>query len=140
MKITPDMKRTIGKVVAMQAVATEAGQNIMMTRAMCRVVLTGLNIKYDKNIPEDLRVLFERVVSSWQLAVTEYGSSNENWPVALMRCANIADEVAIVAGVEDLMDYREFENNISLALTHPPSMDDHDQHGEYGGEPDVSPG
>jgi hypothetical protein len=140
MKITPDMKRTIGKIVAMQAVATEAGHNIMLTRAMLRIVLTGLAIKFDQNVPEQYLVIFDKANQSWQLAVTEYGSSNENWPISLMRCAKIADEMSIIAGLEDLMDYREFENNISLALTHPPSMDDHDQHGEYGGEPNVSPG
>jgi hypothetical protein len=113
------MKATIGKIAALQAVATDPGHSLTLCRSLLRWVKVGLTVKYG-NIPEKYRKQLDRLRDLWDDAENSYGSSSEAWPIAMIMCADVADECSIIAGYEDLMDYKEFDFNLTNAYLSPP--------------------
>jgi hypothetical protein len=117
MSIVPaDMKLSIGKIAALHAVATDPGHILILTRSLLGWVRTALMVKFDGNPSQDYNQTIDTLNKTWREAMAIFGSSNENWPVALMMCADIATETCIIAGREDLMDYKEFDFNLTSAL------------------------
>lgn len=116
--IPDDMKVTIAKVIALQSLATDPGQIISITAATMRWVKVGLVVKYGKweSVPEKYRDLMESDRLMWMDAVRQYGTGMEFWANAMMPCSDIANDMAVIAGLENMMDYRQIEFNFTNAM------------------------
>lgn len=95
--------------------ATDPGHILIMTRNFIRWVKVGLAVKYEclDAIPEDYSITMAQCLEIWKDAQIEHGSNTELWPVAIMKCFDAADDVAIIAGLEDLLDYAVIDYNFT---------------------------
>lgn len=116
--IPDDMKVTIAKVIALQSLATDPGQIISITAATMRWVKVGLVVKYGKwdKVPAAYQDQIERCRLIWMDAVRQYGSGMEFWANAMMPCSDIANDMAVIAGLENMMDYRQVDFNFTNAV------------------------
>jgi hypothetical protein len=116
--IPDDMKVTIAKVIALQSLATDPGQIISITSATIRWVKVGLVIKYGRwdNVPEVYRNTMDKCRILWMDAVRQYGSGEEFWANAMMPCSDIGNDMAVIAGLENMMDYRQVDFNFTNAV------------------------
>lgn len=116
--IPDDMKVTIAKVIALQSLATDPGQIISITAATMRWVKVGLVIKYGglEKIPDEYQDVMERDRLMWMDAVRQYGTGMEFWATAMMPCSDIANDMAVIAGIEEMMDYRQVDFNFTNAV------------------------
>ncbi|MFA5137159.1 MAG: hypothetical protein WC489_07280 [Patescibacteria group bacterium] len=113
--LSNELKSTIGRIAALQSVVTDPGHILYLSRALLRWVRVGLVVKYRK-IPDHYKRDLDYFRDLWDQAQKEYGSSNEAWPLAMMKCSDIADYASEIAGLEDLMDYKEFDFDLTQAL------------------------
>jgi hypothetical protein len=116
--IPDDMKVTIAKVIALQSLATDPGQIISITAATMRWVKVGLVIKYGRwdQVPQQYQKILESCRLCWMDAVRQYGSGMEFWANAMMPCSDIATDMAVIAGLENMMDYRQVDFNFTNAV------------------------
>jgi len=116
--IPDDMKATIAKVIALQSLATDPGQIISITAATIRWVKVGLVVKYGKwqKVPEEYKKTIDECRLMWMDAVRQYGSGMEFWANAMMPCSDVANDMAVIAGIENMMDYRQIEFNFTNAM------------------------
>jgi hypothetical protein len=116
--IPDDMKVTIAKVIALQSLATDPGQIISITAATMRWVKVGLVIKYGRwdQVPQQYQKILESCRLCWMDAVRQYGSGMEFWANAMMPCSDIATDMAVIAGMENMMDYRQVDFNFTNAV------------------------
>jgi hypothetical protein len=116
--IPDDMKVTIAKVIALQSLATDPGQIISITAATMRWVKVGLVVKYGKwdKVPAIYQDKFEKSRLLWMDAIRLYGSGMEFWSNAMMPCSDIATDMAVIAGLENMMDYRQVDFNFTNAV------------------------
>jgi hypothetical protein len=128
--IPDDLKVTIAKFLALQSLATDPGQQLMMTAAVMRWVRVGLYIKYNgmpirymPDTKDTYEKIFEENRDLWQDAMKAYNTGMEFWGVALLRCADIADDMATIAGIENMLDYRQLDFNLTQASFGPSSLD-----------------
>lgn len=115
------MKITIAKVIALQSLATEPGQQIAMTASAMRWVRVGLVMKYGNwsQVPSTYQEIFEHDRQLWQQAMINYGRGSEFWTHALLPCQDIADDMAEIAAVNDMLDYRQVDYNFTVATFGP---------------------
>jgi hypothetical protein len=118
LSIPDDMKVTIAKVIALQSLATDPGQIISITAATMRWVKVGLVVKYGRwdKVPAVYQETMERCRLLWMDAVSQYGSGMEFWANAMMPCSDVANEMAVIAGLENMMDYRQVDFNFTNAV------------------------
>ncbi len=116
--IPEDMKLTISKVIALQSLATDPGQIISITASVLRWVTVGLVIRYGSwgKIPDDYQEKIHKCRLLWMDAVRQYGSGDEFWANAIMPCSDIATDMTVIAGLEEMMDYRQMEYNFTQAV------------------------
>lgn len=116
--IPDDMKVTIAKVIALQSLATDPGQIISITAATMRWVKVGLVVKYGRwdLVPTQYRERLESCRLLWVDAVRQYGTGMEFWANAMMPCSDIATDMAVIAGLENMMDYRQVDFNFTNAV------------------------
>ena len=116
--IPDDMKVTIAKVIALQSLATDPGQIISITAATMRWVKVGLVVKYGRwdLVPTQYRERLESCRLLWVDAVRQYGTGMEFWANAMMPCSVIATDMAVIAGLENMMDYRQVDFNFTNAV------------------------
>jgi hypothetical protein len=119
------MKITIAKVIALQSLATEPGQQIAMTASAMRWVRVGLVMKYGswEAVPSNYQETFRHDRELWQMAMLNYGKGDEYWPHALLPCQDIADDMAEIAAVNDMLDYRQVDYNFTVATFGPSAYD-----------------
>jgi len=130
--VPDDMKITIAKVIALQSLATDPGQQLAMTASVMRWVRVGLVLRYGswENVPDTYKEQFTECRENWQDAIRQHGLGSEFWPHAMMRCADVADEMAVIAGIEDMLDYRQLDFNFTEQIFGPPKMPDDREGGE----------
>lgn len=120
-KIPDDMKATISKMIALQSLGTDPGQKIMMTASAMQWVMAGLVVKYGRSedVPSDYQAIFEEDRRMWQDAMLKYGKGAEFWPHALLPCMDIAEDMIVIASLENMLDYRQIDFNMSVATFGP---------------------
>lgn len=132
--IPDDLKVTIAKFLALQSLATDPGQQLMMTAAVMRWVRVGLYIKYNgmpsRLMPDNEQYTnrtYEQTFNDnrelWHQAMKAYNTGMEFWGNALLRCADIADDMATIAGIENMLDYRQLDFNLTQASFGPSMLD-----------------
>jgi hypothetical protein len=116
--IPDDMKVTIAKVIALQSLATDPGQMLGMTRSTMRWVKLGLVLRYSHwdYVPEEYRSIFIECRNLWQGAMMNYGKGMEFWAAAMLPCADVADDMIMIAGMEEMLDYRQMDYNFTNAV------------------------
>lgn len=116
--IPDDMKVTIAKVIALQSLATDPGQMLAMTASTMRWVKLGLVLRYAhwKNVPEEYRIIFTECRNLWQSAMTMYGKGMEFWAASMLPCADVGDDMVMIAGMEEMLDYRQMDYNFTNAV------------------------
>jgi hypothetical protein len=116
-KVPDDIKATIGRMIALQSLATDPGQRILLAASVMQWIRVGLSIKYGSwdEVPERYHDTFDADRDLWQNAMMQYGRGAEFWSHALLPCQDIADDMVHIAGVECLIDYRQFEYNMTEA-------------------------
>lgn len=141
-KIPDDMKVTIAKVIALQSLATDPGQQIAMTASAMRWVRVGLVLKYGewKDVPTKYQDIFDRARTLWQSAMLNYGKGAEFWPHALLPCQDIADDMAEIAAVNDMLDYRQVDYNFTVATFGPSAYQLEEEEARKRSEDQQTPG
>lgn len=132
--IPDDLKVTIAKFLALQSLATDPGQQLMITAAVMRYVRLGIYMKYNEMpgrlMPDNERYTnrtYQQAFASgrefYQESMQMYNKGQEFWGQALLRCADIADDMATIAAIENMLDYRQLDFNLTQASFGPSMLD-----------------
>ena len=140
--IPDDLKITIAKVIALQSLATDPGQQIAMTASAMRWVRVGLVARYGPwpNVTAEYRQVFASDRELWQSAMLNYGKGDEYWPHALLACHDIADDMAEIAAVNDMLDYRQVDYNFTVATFGPSAYQLEEEEARKKSEEQLTPG
>lgn len=120
-KVPDDIKATIGKMIALQSLSTDPGQRILLAASVMQWVQVGLSIKYGtwEEVPSKYHTMFVDDRKLWQDSMTQFSRGAEFWAHALLPCQDIVNDMVHAAGVEGLIDYKQFEYDFTQATYGP---------------------
>jgi hypothetical protein len=117
-KIPDDMKQIIARILALQSLATDPGQKIAMAGTVMQWIKIGLVMKYGdwSLVPANYQQIFAEDRETWQHAMITYTKGIEFWGHALLPCQDITEDMAIIASMENMLDYRQLDYNFTTHM------------------------
>lgn len=128
-KIPDDMKQIIARILALQSLATDPGQRVAMTGTVMLWIKIGLTMKYGNwsLVPSDYQETFSVDRETWQHAMITFSKGSEFWGHALLPCQDITEDMAIIASMENMLDYRQLDYNFTSHMFGPNAFEVEDE-------------
>lgn len=119
-KVPDDIKATIGKMIALQSLATDPGQKISLSGELINWVMAGLVVRYGRDkVPDAYLAELTLTRDLWIEALNKYMTGGDYWGQALMRIRDVSGSMIVIAAVEQLIDYKQMEYDFTAATYGP---------------------